>query len=1054
MATIYHTIDQLQFADPNGNQHIYDITDTISGFVSQSLSAQKNNNTKSLVTRDQKYNWNNKMPIVTFGNESVLVNTITLNFSKDGNNDWYCTQENPISGFTSASFKINQNYLFKVTWDGVQYECFACSYESNRAHALAINMGYYSWMGIGNPRIVNYDSFDYSNMPFLIAYDFYRNSGEVQIFTASTAVTHTLKIVQIPFTKTLVPLEYYFYNMEGHRPLIHSGSGTDSIIIQGAARASGGSSLAIGPGAEATGSASIAIGGVSIASGSYSVALGFGSTASASVATAIGYNNVASGNYSLALGLGSTASGQTSTTIGQNTIANHRSQFVFGQYNIQDPSTAGATAKGNYLEIVGNGGSNENSEIIRSNARTLDWSGNQWLAGQLTVGRQAVSGKQVVTFDQVATINGQSLLHGGNIVISGGSGGGGSGNSLNWYDGSSVGSVRTAGSVLENQSYTMGQYAVAQGYTTEASGNFAHAEGRGSLASGLAAHAEGLSQASGQYSHAQGYGTIADSNYQHVFGKLNVADSNNTYVEIVGNGTDGGDITDESTNVRSNIRTLDWNGNETLAGTLTLGRDAQNLMQAVTYQQLINATAGGGGGGGSVIGSIIGGTGITATTQGVITTVNHTNSITAGQVGPEQPQTGSIINIPHIEYDSEGHIISTSETIHSIPLGGLDTEWVGGDPQLDIGALDIEFHKDDEAQGSVQIIFNAGEGLELNNNYVRPKLYAYEPSEQIAIGESSSLYPVILDANGKLAVEKGVVASSDGTPITADLGISIAGNHLSLNLVSNQPTESENTLPVVLNEDGNLVVEIDETSGGSSNNDIDNYQGRGLLITQNEEQYKTLEVALKGEIQFGNALTNPQMRAVGTDEYGYLAINARGIIDEESYTYEDAIYTGANGVPPNTDNSWTTTAAVLKVVKTLDFTPGLWFIAVEADWDSNAATTTRRCVRLVESSGDSSIISTKIIRTASNTIAAPVHGNCYHGFSTILNVTQDMVDTNGIYSVDIQCGQSGNGNGLGVKVSYKLLKLINYLSYIEEQIEQTIEGEEGENNNDGEEEGI
>lgn len=1043
MATIYHTIDQLQFTDPNGNQHIYDITDTVSGFVNQSLSAQKNNNTKSLVTRDQKYNWNNKMPIVTFGNESILVDTVTLNFSKDGNNNWYCTQENPISGFTAASFKINQNYLFKVTWDGVQYECFVCYYESNRAHALAINMGYYQWAGIGNPRIVNYDSFDYSSMPFLIAYDFYRNSGEVQIFTASTAATHTLKIVQIPFTKTLVPLEYYFYNMKGHRPLIHSGSGSDAIIIQGAARASGGSSFAVGQGAQATGNTSMAIGAVSTASGTYSLALGFGATASASVATAIGYGNIASGQASTAIGYNNTSSGQTSIAIGRNLIANHRSQFVFGQYNLEDPSTTEPSAKGNYLEIVGNGGANDNSEIIYSNARTLDWSGNQWLAGQLTVGRSAASGKQVVTFDQVATINGQSLLHGGNINMSGGSGGG-SGNSLNWYDGSSIGSVRTAGSVLENQSYTMGQYAVAQGYTTEASGNFAHAEGRGSLASGLAAHAEGLSQASGQYSHAQGYGTIADSNYQHVFGKLNVTDSNNTYVEIVGNGTDGGDITNESTNVRSNIRTLDWSGNETLAGSLTLGRDAQNLMQAVTYQQLINATAGGGGGGGGVIGSIIGGTGITATTAGVITTINHTNSIIAGQVGPEQPQTGSIINIPHIEYDSEGHIISTSETIHEVPFGELETEWIGNDPQLEIGSLKIDFEEDQETQGRVEIIFSAGQGLELNDNTVRAKLYAYEPSEQSAIGQTSSLYPVILDSNGKLAVQKGTVESADGTPLTTDSGIIITGNHLSLNLVSNQPTTSENTLPVVLNENGNLVVETNESE---NNNDIDNYQGRGLLITQDEQtHFKTLEVALNGDLVSGSALTNPQLRPIGTDQYGYLAVNARGIIDETSYSYEDGIYSGSQGVPANTDNSWTTTSSKLKVMKTLDFTAGLWFIAVEADWDSNAASTTRRCVRLVESSGDSSIISTKIIRTASNTIIAPVHGNCYHGFSTILNVTQDMVDSNGVYSVDIQCGQSGNSNGIGVKVSYKILKLINYLSYIEEQIEQTIDN--------GEEEGV
>lgn len=75
------------------------------------------------------------------------------------------------------------------------------------------------------------------------------------------------------------------------------------------------------------------------------------------------------------------ASGTASHAEGNNTIANHKSQHVFGEYNIEDNSSATASNRGNYVEIVGNG-----TEYTRSNARTLDWSGNEKLAGSLTLG--------------------------------------------------------------------------------------------------------------------------------------------------------------------------------------------------------------------------------------------------------------------------------------------------------------------------------------------------------------------------------------------------------------------------------------------------------------------------------------------------------------------------------------------------------------------------------------------------------------------------------------------------------------------------------------------
>ena len=183
----------------------------------------------------------------------------------------------------------------------------------------------------------------------------------------------------------------------------------------------------------------------------------------------------------------------------------------------------------------------------------------------------------------------------------------------NLVNGSSTGSVRGVGTAAENSSYTIGQKALAEGANTKASGSNSHAEGdtttasgsnshvegRASTASGTESHAEGsFATASGNYSHAEGSNTtaseagshaegwyttasgtgshaeggntIANHAYQHVFGAYNEEDSNvstasqrGNYIEIVGNGT--------ATNARSNARTLDWDGNEELAGTLTTG---------------------------------------------------------------------------------------------------------------------------------------------------------------------------------------------------------------------------------------------------------------------------------------------------------------------------------------------------------------------------------------------------------------------------------------------------------------------------------------------------
>ena len=158
-------------------------------------------------------------------------------------------------------------------------------------------------------------------------------------------------------------------------------SGTASHAEGKASKATSEASHAEGTQTEASAVNSHAEGNKTTASGQNSHAEGNVTTASGDNSHAEGNGTTASGNNSHAEGQNTIASGLRSHAHGYATIANHADQTVFGQQNVADPSNAASTEHGNYIEIVGNG-----SGGTRSNARTLDWSGNEVLAGSLTIG--------------------------------------------------------------------------------------------------------------------------------------------------------------------------------------------------------------------------------------------------------------------------------------------------------------------------------------------------------------------------------------------------------------------------------------------------------------------------------------------------------------------------------------------------------------------------------------------------------------------------------------------------------------------------------------------
>ena len=296
-------------------------------------------------------------------------------------------------------------------------------------------------------------------------------------------------------------------------------------------------SVALGDANIASGTASMAEGLNSTASGNYAHAEGRGTTASGVSAHAEGTTSAASGDYSHAEGYGTTASGAYSHSEGNN------SQSI-GQYShTEGYSTARSDyshAEGDHTEVQANSYA-AHAEGYTTSARAY--------AAHAEGGQTIASGQYSHSegIQTTASANG-SHAEGGN----------------------------TAASAAQSH---------AEGSGTTASGAQSHAEGSGTTASGQYSHAEGVSTtASGTGSHAEGGGTIAASNVQHVQGQYNIEDNQNTYLDIVGNGS--------SASARSNAYTLDWSGNGVYAGKVTVGAAPTNNMDLTTKQYVDTAIAG------------------------------------------------------------------------------------------------------------------------------------------------------------------------------------------------------------------------------------------------------------------------------------------------------------------------------------------------------------------------------------------------------------------------------------------------------------------------------
>ena len=174
-------------------------------------------------------------------------------------------------------------------------------------------------------------------------------------------------------------------------------SGENSVATGNKTTASGKDSVSIGQETIASGEDSLAVGKLSQATGLRSIAGGFKTESTGGNAVSFGNMTKATGTHSIAIGDQTIAEGEASFAEGRQTIAKRRSQHVYGEFNIADSEGTANYNRGKYVHIVGNG----TADNKRSNAHTLDWNGNAWFAGNITIGEDK---KSLATEDFVRSL--------------------------------------------------------------------------------------------------------------------------------------------------------------------------------------------------------------------------------------------------------------------------------------------------------------------------------------------------------------------------------------------------------------------------------------------------------------------------------------------------------------------------------------------------------------------------------------------------------------------------------------------------------------------------
>lgn len=210
----------------------------------------------------------------------------------------------------------------------------------------------------------------------LIIYGFRTETQKVggfhyNLLTTITAIDRnkiTLALNPLPFT-SLVPVsaDYQWYSSF----MVPAKPAAGAVELMANAAAFGSNTVAAGEAAFAEGQGTLVAGAYGHTEGEGTVAA-YGAHAQNILTKALGMASHAQGESTEARGIRSTA-------MGYYTIAGSNNQVVEGKFNKID-------TEGKYAHIVGGG--IHFTDDKRKNIHTLDWSGNAWFAGDVTVNIQ------------------------------------------------------------------------------------------------------------------------------------------------------------------------------------------------------------------------------------------------------------------------------------------------------------------------------------------------------------------------------------------------------------------------------------------------------------------------------------------------------------------------------------------------------------------------------------------------------------------------------------------------------------------------------------------
>lgn len=377
--------------------------------------------------------WGTGLPDAGAGWSSLLLMDQNLSFSSYTSGKYSANFGDSISAMLDTKINPQRFYYYEVIIDNQSYSCNALDYTDNDKGIV-----------LGNPNLIS-SSYSSQNFPFCI----YKSAAyQYSIITTLSGSSHRIRVRAFgwpilryegdnDWVATTYPVCCDDYGTidplvlpcpsirEGNSPgSVEEGSSTN-VAYYPYTHAEGMGTHAHYNCAHAEGAQSYAGGYCSHAEGSYGNATGGSSHVEGSDCTAYGDAAHAEGTYSIANGHSSHAEGYAthanspfSHTEGYDTIANNRSQHVFGEYNLEDPASASSEYRGYFVEIVGNGTDTDH----RSNARTLTWNGDEFLAGRLHVGELTpIYDDEVTTKSYVGNLpySSASITLGTNVTGSG-----------------------------------------------------------------------------------------------------------------------------------------------------------------------------------------------------------------------------------------------------------------------------------------------------------------------------------------------------------------------------------------------------------------------------------------------------------------------------------------------------------------------------------------------------------------------------------------------------------------------------------------------------------